>query len=116
MTLIQFILLVLLLLLILLYSRLLLHELKWRIALLFVFLLGILAVVFPQYTTVVANRLGVGRGADLLLYLLVVISYFAWAFLYQKIRHLEQQQTAIIREMTLFQANRAEPQKVDESE
>ncbi|RRJ86765.1 DUF2304 domain-containing protein [Gulosibacter macacae] len=33
---------------------------------------GIVAIAFPQLTSAVANWLGVGRGTDLLLYLLIV--------------------------------------------
>jgi small membrane protein len=66
------------------------------IFLLFIFM-GVLFVVFPQWTNIVAKRLGVGRGADLVFYTCIIAFSFVVMMLYSKIRKLEQTITKIIR-------------------
>ena len=57
------------------------------IILLFIFT-GILLVITPDLTTAIAHRLGVGRGADLIMYLgLLMLSFFC-VLLYARIREL----------------------------
>ena len=62
---------------------------------------GILFVLFPQITTRIANKLGVGRGTDLIVYLCIVFFLFVVLRLYAKIRRLEQTITKIVRENSL---------------
>lgn len=47
-----------------------------KIALVLLALAMIVAVLFPNMTTIVANMLGIGRGADLLLYSMVLVFIF----------------------------------------
>lgn len=49
-----------------------------------------LAVLRPELVTEVAHAVGVGRGTDLLLYLLIVAFTFATVGLYRKVRDLEE--------------------------
>ena len=37
---------------------------------------AVMAILFPEWTTRVANLIGIGRGADLLLYCLVIVVIF----------------------------------------
>ena len=66
---------------------------------LFLFALG--AIVFPDYTTVIANVVGVGRGADLFLYLFATLALFAALVLYSRIERLEQMHTELIRMLAI---------------
>jgi len=69
---------------------------------------AVLAIIFPQMLTVVANAIGVGRGADLLLYGLVVMFF---AFVYTQYRNNVQQQrklTLLARRLALLEAARDE--------
>lgn len=55
------------------------------------------AVLRPDLVTAVAHAVGVGRGTDLLLYLLIVAFTFAMVGLYRKVRDLEDQIAALTR-------------------
>lgn len=61
-------------------------------------------VLWPGVTNVIANTLGVGRGADLIFYLSILIFWFVALKLYSRIRKLEQLFTQIIREDALKNA------------
>jgi len=65
-------------------------------------LLAGLAVLFPDMTTVVANRLGVGRGADLVNYLVEVGLLFIVIHYYAKFVELQEQITVLAREIALL--------------
>jgi small membrane protein len=66
------------------------------IFLLFV-LLGVVFVLFPEWTNLIARKLGVGRGADLVFYTCIITFSFVVMMLYSKIRKLEQTITQMIR-------------------
>lgn len=108
MTLIQILLLLLILGLALMYSRLFRNKHAFRALFGLVFIIGALAVIFPDLTTMLANFMGVSRGADLLFYLFIISVVFFGALLYQKICDLEEQQTIIIRQMALLPPTDAE--------
>lgn len=69
-------------------------------------LLGVagLAVVFPASTTVVANAVGVGRGADLVAYLVEVSLLFVCLHYYTKFVDLQRQITDLVRELAILRA------------
>lgn len=83
-------------------------RLRNRIAdvvLLFVLLLtSILVILFPEWVSLIAQRIGVGRGTDLVFYLLVVLFFFVTLKLYSRLRKLEQQITDIIRKQSIEDA------------
>ena len=68
-----------------------------RIIFIVTFLTGMLFVLVPNLTNSIAHFFGVGRGADLLLYSMVILFYAAFIYLYSKIRRIEIVQTEIIR-------------------
>ena len=76
---------------------------RWRnnIAdILFIFLLclsAILFVLFPDWTNVIAHKLGVGRGTDMVFYLCVLLFSFLVLKLYSRLRKLEKIITDLIR-------------------
>ena len=80
-------------------------RLKKRLLdIIFLFVLIACAIVFilwPDVTTVIAKKLGVGRGADLIFYISILIFWFVSLKLYARIRRLEQQFTKIVREDAL---------------
>ncbi len=65
---------------------------------------GFFAVVFPAYTTVVASYLGIGRGADLLLYAFVIFALFYVVHQYRRQLWQEKVTTDLARALTLAQA------------
>ena len=69
--------------------------------------LAIFSVLFPQWLTWVARNLGVGRGADLVLYGLVIafLSYLATA--HRRAVALERKITVLARKLALNEARLA---------
>lgn len=67
----------------------------------FASLLGSLFVLYPGLATSLANWLGVGRGADLILYFWIVISILLLMSLQFKILALQRVITEIARELSL---------------
>lgn len=61
-------------------------------------------VVWPDVTNIIANRLGVGRGADLIFYISILIFWFVSLKLYARVRKLEQLFTQIVREDAIKKA------------
>ena len=66
-------------------------------------------VLVPELTNQIAKRIGVGRGADLVFYLSILLFWFVVLRLYVRIRKLEQIFTEIIRTNALEKAQRLGP-------
>ncbi|WP_353112154.1 DUF2304 domain-containing protein [Microbacterium sp.] len=84
-------------------------HLAIRRLLMLVFALGtILAIMFPQMLTWIARAIGVGRGTDLLLYVLVMV--FLASVYTQHRRHVahQRQLTLLARQVALLDAAQRE--------
>jgi len=79
-------------------------ALRDRLIALVLFGTAVGAIVIPEATTVVANALGVGRGADLLTYILATGSVFAAILLYTKIHNTDRTVTELVRSMAIMDA------------
>jgi hypothetical protein len=77
------------------------HLAVRRLALLAVFALGVLTVIFPEITLRIAELVGVERGADLVLYGLVVVFVGNSIFTAAKFRHHERDLTQLARSIAL---------------
>ncbi len=80
------------------------HQAIRRLAIVGALIVGALAVLFPNYTTVVASWLGIGRGADLLLYCFVIFALFYVVHQYRRQLWQEKVITELARAHTLAQA------------
>ncbi len=69
-------------------------------------LLGVawFAILLPDYTTRLANLLGVGRGADLIFYLFGLFTVFVFVILSTHTRTLSRQVTALVRHQAIRDA------------
>lgn len=79
-----------------------------RILLALFIIIAVLSVLFPQWVTWVAQLIGVGRGADLVLYGLVLMFL---AFVYSQHRRnfaLQRQLTRLSRKVALLEADERE--------
>jgi hypothetical protein len=81
-------------------------KLLYRLLALLLFLTAAVLVIFPDLTTVVAHALGVGRGADLVLYVSLVAGVDVALLLYLRIRDLEQKIAEVVRMVATRDANR----------
>jgi hypothetical protein len=75
-----------------------------RLAILAALFMGALAVLFPNYTSVLASFLGIGRGTDLLLYAFVVFALFYVVHQYRRQLWQEKTITDLARALTLVRA------------
>jgi hypothetical protein len=71
-------------------------------------IVGIFAVLQPNDTTVVANWVGVDRGTDLMLYLLIIAFAFTTLSTYLHFRDVELRYTRLARAIALESAQRPE--------
>ena len=79
-----------------------------RLIAMLLFAVAVLAIVFPDSTTGVANAMGVGRGTDLLLYLFLAMSVFYGILFYSRVAKLEETVTALVRHQAVTHAERAQ--------
>lgn len=68
------------------------------------FVLACLAVMFPEFTSVLAQHLGVGRGTDLLLYVFFAASLFFGILMYSRTMRLEARITELVRHIAVAEA------------
>ena len=92
--------------LLLLYSAFLRSTLRDRVLTILLFVTAVVAILFPDLTTRVANVLGVGRGTDLLIYLFVLAAVFAFIVLNARLMGLEDNITELVRELALSRAGK----------
>ena len=68
--------------------------------------LGAIAIIWPRSTLIVARWLGIGRGADLLLYLSVLLMLVGFFYVYARFRRLDRQITLLVRRLAIETAER----------
>lgn len=66
---------------------------------------AIVFTLFPDTTTYIANKVGVGRGADLLLYCLIVLVIFQIFDNYAKAAEEKRQIATLTRRLAIIEAN-----------
>lgn len=69
-------------------------------------------IISPDLANSAAHSLGVGRGADLLVYLLALSVIFIAANFYFRFRHLEEKLVVLVRQLSISQALNSPKQKV----
>ena len=82
---------------------------------------AIVFIIWPDITNSIAHKVGVGRGADLVFYISILIFWFIILKLYARLRKLEQMITDVIRKDALDNAikitgTNSEKQKSDEEQ
>ncbi|MGV8972738.1 MAG: DUF2304 domain-containing protein [Rhodoglobus sp.] len=81
------------------------HQAVRRIFMLIFIVAAASSVFFPQVWTYAANAVGVGRGADLLLYFMVLTFLGFVATTYRRFRQNEEQLTELARQLALARAD-----------
>src|SRR4051812_17290856 len=82
------------------------HVAIRRLVMLALLALVVLAVIFPSAVTVVARLVGVGRGADLLLYGLIVVFAGNSILVQRRHRNTEREITILARQLAILQASK----------
>jgi len=80
------------------------HQAVRRLLLAGFVVLAVLSVLFPSWLTILARFLGVGRGADLLLYALVIAFLSSLATTYRTTGLLNRRITVLARKVALAEA------------
>lgn len=76
--------------------------------------IGVGVVVWqPGLTMRLAHALGIGRGADLIVYIAVVVLAYVCFQIFVKIDKLDQQITSLVKEIALLEGMRSEREKRD---
>ena len=68
--------------------------------------IGVALVIRPDWSSDAANFLGVGRGADLILYVWTAISILVLANVHFRLRAFQAQITVLTREIAILEAGR----------
>ena len=77
--------------------------------------ISVFFILFPNKTNIIAHKLGVGRGADLLFYVCILLFLFFVLKLFNRIRRLEKKLTEIIRKDAIDEATNMRHQSISES-
>lgn len=80
------------------------NNMLYRSALALIAGIGIFFIIFPDLTTFIANKVSVGRGTDLVIYLFIILFFIVSMLLYSKMRRIEATQTSIIRHLAIQNA------------
>lgn len=62
-----------------------------------VWLIAIFIIWYPEVTTYLATRVGIGRGVDLVIYVSIIVIFYLMFKLLLKIEKIEKQITQIVR-------------------
>jgi hypothetical protein len=86
-------------------SRRAVHRAVWRAGVIAALVSGVVSVIFPAALTWVANKVGVGRGADLLLYLLTIAFMLVSVVLFRRLADLERKYVALARVVAILETD-----------
>ena len=84
------------------------HRVVWRGFVVGGLAAAALSVVFPGRLTWLAHKVGVGRGADLVLYILVVTFMLVSVILFRRIADLERKYVVLARALAIREAQELE--------
>ena len=88
------------------YATRLRSTLTDRLIYLVLALAGFVLVLYPDWSTGIAHRIGIGRGVDLVIYLFIVFSLFHYASGAAKARQMERAVTVMVRRLAIADARR----------
>jgi hypothetical protein len=80
------------------------HRVLWRGYVVVILVAAALGILFPGGLTWIAHKLGVGRGADLLLYVLVVTFMLVSVILFRRLAALERKYVVLTRALAIQEA------------
>ena len=104
MTSIQSLLILLFLLGLLVFAKRRKGNLVYRVVIALLGFIGPMLVLFPSYSTQVAQMLGVGRGADLIFYIFIVTMMFVSIAIYGRVRNVSLILTKVVRSLAQKEA------------
>jgi small membrane protein len=85
------------------------HRILWRAYVVGILLAAAASVLFPGILVWLAKLVGVGRGTDLLLYILVITFLFVSVILFRRLDALERRYVGLARAVAIQQASTDSP-------
>lgn len=76
------------------------ESLTWAL----VWLAAAVAIIWPGVTKMIANVLGIGRGADLVFYCAVVVMMIGFLMVYVRLRRIRRELTLLVRHLAIRDA------------
>lgn len=76
----------------------------WPLASSLIWLGAGVAILWPDLTTRIAHVLGIGRGADLVIYVVTILFLASFFYMLQRFRRLETELTLLVRQLALRDA------------
>ena len=102
------------------FARLLRYRRAWNLFWTVLWVAAGVAIAYPDVTVIIAHTLGIGRGADLILYLFVLCASIGFFLLYTHLQRVQTQLTVMVRQFgiqqTLAEQQRAAQENVAESQ
>jgi len=72
-----------------------------------IFWIGILVVIiFPEITNFIANKVGIGRGADVAVYASILLIFYVIFKIYTRIDRIEKDMTKLVRKISIQEKNK----------
>ena len=96
-------------------SRKAIHKVAWRAYVTLVVVAAGVFIVVPDLLTRLAQMVGVGRGADLVLYLLVVTFMLVSVVLFRRLEQLERRYTRLARAVAIREAQDLRPEEAGQA-
>jgi hypothetical protein len=86
------------------------HPSRWasRLTRALIWTAALVAIVRPDISQVIADEIGIGRGADLVLYLFVLAFLAVSFYFYSRYIRLQRQLTEVVRHLAIQNARRGE--------
>lgn len=82
------------------------EQTRMRLLLTLIWLAAAGAILRPDLSMRLANAVGIGRGADLLLYVAILASLIVWFTVYLRLVSHEKQLTEVVRHLAIAEARR----------
>ncbi len=77
-----------------------------------IIVIGYFAIWNPNSTTYIANLMGVGRGTDLLLYILIITNLYTLSKIKLKFEEQDEKLTILSRKVAIIQVDENKPDKI----
>ena len=89
------------------------QQTRVRLGLIVVWLTAVVAILVPDVTMSAAAAVGIGRGADLLLYIAILVALVVLLAIYLRFSAVESQITELVRYVAISEVRRSQPNESD---
>lgn len=86
----------------------------YRIFIFFALIAGIITVIFPELTSIVASFIGIGRGTDLVFYIFIIVVFLKMLTTDDTVNSQQAQITKLVRSIAIQNATKSE-KKADQN-